>query len=115
MIGTAIPGGLYAPTFRETVDGILIADTPIINIDIRKYHGQDFFDRITLKLLGRYPNGKFYYHEEFKNAGTGNVVFSIINGPEGDIAKLAGGSLTASYTRQNSEGTIPSPDTTVYV
>lgn len=115
VIGTAIPGGLYAPTFREAVDGILIADTPIINIDIRKYHGQDFFDRITLKLLGRYPNGKFYYHEEFKNAGTGNVVFSIINGPEGDIAKLAGGSLTASYTRQNSEGTIPSPDTTVYV
>ncbi|AZE98898.1 hypothetical protein C4J95_1421 [Pseudomonas orientalis] len=115
VIGTAIPGGLYAPIFTEAVDGILPADTPIVNIDIRKYHGQDFFDRITLKLLGRYPNGKFYYHEESKNAGAGNVVFSIINGPDGDIARLADGSLTASYIRQNSEGTLPSPDTTVYV
>lgn len=43
------------------------------------------------------------------------MVFSIINGPEGDIAKLAGGSLTASYTRQNSEGPLPSPDTTVSI
>ncbi|CRM52420.1 hypothetical protein [Pseudomonas sp. 31 R 17] len=115
VIGTAIPGGLHAPIFREAVDGTLPADTLIVNIDIPKYHGQDFFDRITLKLLGRYPNGKFYYHEESKNAGTGNVLFSIINGPDGDIAKLADGSLTASYTRQNSEGTRPSPDTTVYV
>lgn len=115
VIGSALPGGLYAPIFREAVGEILPADTPIVNIDIRKSHGQDFFDRITLKVLGRYPNGKFYYHEESKNAGAGNVVFSIINGPEGDIAKLAGGSLTASYTSENSEGIRPSPDTTVYV
>ncbi|QQD29039.1 hypothetical protein ICJ33_07370 [Pseudomonas simiae] len=115
IIGTAIPGGLRAPIFREAVDGILPANTTIINIDILKYDDQDYFDRITLKLLGRYPNGKFYYHEESKNAGVGNVVFSIINGPEGDIAKLAGGSLTASYTRQNSEGPLPSPDTTVSI
>ncbi|MGY2274641.1 MULTISPECIES: carbohydrate binding domain-containing protein [Pseudomonas] len=115
VIGTAIPGGLYAPIFREAVDGTLPADVPVVNIDIRKSHGQDFFDRITLRLLGRYPNGKFYYHEESKNAGAGNVVFSIINGPEGDIAKLAGGSLTASYTSENSQGIRPSPATTVYV
>lgn len=115
VIGTALPVGLYAPIFREAVGETLPADTPIVNIDIRKSHGQDFFDRITLKLLGRYPNGKYYYHEESKNAGAGNVVFSIINGPEGDIAKLAGGSLTASYTSENSEGTRPSPETTVYV
>ncbi|AKS05833.1 hypothetical protein [Pseudomonas trivialis] len=115
VIGTPSSGGLHAPIFREAVGETLPADTPIINIDILKYHGQDFFDRIMLKLLGRYPNGKFYYHEESKNAGAGNVVFSIINGPGGDIAKLAGGSLTASYTSENSAGIRPSPITTVYV
>ena len=60
---------------------------------IPEYVGQKYYDLVTLILIGTYVNGNPYYDEYEDIAGDGDGLRLIPNGPNGDIAKLEGGTL----------------------
>lgn len=111
VIGTELPVGLVSPYFIEAGGSdILDPQELFFNAVIPKYAGQNFFDLVTLILVGTYANGTPYYREYDDIAGDGDGLRLIPNGPNGDIAKLEGGTLRIYYLVENEQGLRPSQD-----
>ncbi|MCT8963695.1 hypothetical protein MN113_21185 [Pseudomonas veronii] len=115
VIGTPIETDLARPIIVEANGGILDPQLLTVTVDIRVYDGRDPFDLVTLILDGTYPNGDRYYNEFDRSAGTGIIRFQLRNGPNGDIAKLEGGSLRFLYRVTNADGTRVSLDEIVQI
>lgn len=104
VIGTPIQIGLPKPHVIEAVGGVLDPQLLFVNVEIFPYVGQDPFDLVTLILSGFFANGNPYYQELDDVAGTGSILFLISNGPNGDIARLDGGSLRFYYRVTSADG-----------
>ncbi|SFA83878.1 MULTISPECIES: YncE family protein [unclassified Pseudomonas] len=113
IIGHAIPVELPPAIILQAPDGNIPADSASITVWINHYPGQDPSDAVMLILIGTYANGAGYYREVGpRPAGTGNIIFNITNGPNGDIAGLEGGTLDVHYSVTNEAGTRPSEPAT---
>ncbi len=110
VIGTQTGTRLPPPWVDEAPDNVLPPDVPVLTVNIKEYVGQDPFDRITLVLDGTFANGQPYYQEVDDMAGTGDIVFRLQNGANGDIARLEGGTLRLYYFVENDMGKRPSED-----
>ncbi|MFC3943322.1 Ig-like domain-containing protein [Pseudomonas gingeri] len=110
ITGTQVGTGLPAPTVEGAPGDVLPPDIAFLIVNIKEYVGQDPFDRVTLVLDGTYANGRSYYKEVDDIAGTGDIVFHLQNGPNGDIARLEGGTLRLYYWVENERGKFPSED-----
>ncbi len=110
VIGTPVGIGLSPPRVVEAPDGVLPPESPFVTVIINEYTGQDFFDRVILVLDGTYANGNGYYREVEDIAGNGDITFPLMNGANGDIAKLEGGTLRLYYTVTGAGGTRTSQD-----
>ncbi|MGY2221909.1 hypothetical protein ACW9IK_04385 [Pseudomonas gingeri] len=110
ITGTQVGTGLPAPTVEGAPGDVLPPDIAFLIVHIKEYVGQDPFDRVTLVLDGTYANGRSYYKEVDDIAGTGDIVFHLQNGPNGDIARLEGGTLRLYYWVENEMGKFPSED-----
>ncbi|MGY2221910.1 hypothetical protein ACW9IK_04390 [Pseudomonas gingeri] len=110
ITGTQVGTGLPAPTVEGAPGDVLPPDIAFLIVNIKEYLGQDPFDRITLVLDGTFANGQSYYDELHDIAGEGDIVFRLQNGPNGDIARLEGGTLRLYYWVENAMGKIPSED-----
>ncbi|MGZ0714077.1 YncE family protein [Pseudomonas palleroniana] len=109
VVGSTTPVALPPATILQAPDGNIPADSTTVTVKINAYTGQQAFDAVLLALTGAYPNGAIYYREIGpRPAGTGNVLFNIANGHDGDIAKLEGGTLDVRYWVTNEEGSRPS-------
>ena len=109
VIGNSIPVELPPAIILQAPDGVIPVDAASITVWINHYPGQDPFDAVMLILIGTYANGAGYYREVGpRPAGTGNIIFNITNGPNGDIAGLEGGTLDVHYSVTNEAGTRPS-------
>ncbi|MFO2466590.1 hypothetical protein OOJ96_24810, partial [Pseudomonas sp. 15FMM2] len=105
-IGNSIPIGLPPVTVLQAPEGNIPPESVNVTIRINPYGGQDYYDQVLVHLIGTYPTGDDYYRPIGpRPAGDGTITFNIINGPNGEIAKLAGGTLNISYQVTNSEGT----------
>lgn len=111
VTGTPIETRLRPPTIIEAIDGVIDPQVLFVNIDVPVYAGRDRFDLVTLILDGMYANGSRYYREIDMTAGTGDIRFRINNGPNGEIARLEGGTLRVLYQVTNADGTRTSLDT----
>ncbi|QZP22683.1 hypothetical protein [Pseudomonas sp. DR208] len=111
VIGTELPVGLQPPYFIEAIDKVLNPQELFFNGIFPGYAGQNYFDLVTLILLGNYANGNSFYREYDNIAGDGDVLFFIPNGPNGDIAKLEGGTLEIYCLVENEHGLRPSQST----
>ncbi|MGU9856421.1 hypothetical protein [Pseudomonas sp. LF245] len=111
VIGTELPVGLLPPYVIETIDKVLNPQELFFNVIFPGYAGQNYFDLVTLILLGTYANGNPFYREYDNIAGEGDVLFFIPNGPNGDIAKLEGGTLEIYCLVENEHGLRPSQST----
>lgn len=111
VIGSEPPTGLLPPYIIEAGDGdILEPQELFFNVVIPEYLGQNYFDLVTLIFVGAYANGAPYYSEYDNIAGDGDGLRLIPNGPNGDIAKLEGGTLRIYYLIENEHGLRPSQD-----
>ncbi|WP_397458058.1 YncE family protein [Pseudomonas asplenii] len=110
VIGTQTGTGLPPPWVDEAPDNVLPPDVPFLIVNIKEYVGQDPSDRVTLVLDGTFANGQPYYREIDDMAGTGDIVFHLQNGANGDIARLEGGTLRLYYFVENDMGKRPSED-----
>jgi len=110
VIGTQTGTGLPPPWVDEAPDNVLPPDVPFLIVNIKEYVGQDPSDRVTLVLDGTFANGQPYYREVDDMAGTGDIVFRLQNGANGDIAQLEGGTLRLYYFVENDTGKRPSED-----
>ncbi|MFC3939699.1 hypothetical protein [Pseudomonas gingeri] len=110
VTGTQAGTGLPPPTVEGAPGDVLPPDIAFLIVNIKEYLGQDPFDRITLVLDGTFANGQSYYDELYDIAGEGDIVFRLQNGPNGDIARLEGGTLRLYYWVENAMGKIPSED-----
>ena len=108
VIGTELPVGLLPPYVIETIDKVLNPQELFFNVIFPGYAGQNHFDLVTLILVGTYANGNPFYREYDNIAGEGDVLFLIPNGPNGDIAKLEGGTLEIYCLVENEHGLRPS-------
>lgn len=116
VIGKGTPVGLAPAIILQAPDGNLPADVVAATFVIVPYPGQDSLDAVYLHLIGTYANGTAYYRRIGpRPAGTGNVIFNVINGPEGEIAGLEGGDLQFHYTVVNDQGSRKSQDAKVDV
>ncbi|NWA67252.1 YncE family protein [Pseudomonas reactans] len=115
VIGTPIEIGLPPPIIIEAISNVLDPQLLTVNVEVPVYDGRDPFDLVTLILDGTYANGKRYYKEIDRTAGTGSIRFRLANGPDGDIAKLEGGTLRFLYRVTNADGIRLSRDETVQV
>lgn len=98
IIGTGSTKGLPPPSVLEAPDGNLAADVLVITVQIEPFVGQTDFAGVALKLVGTRANGSGYYHlTPERPAGNGRITFRLINGPDGAIADLEGGTLEISY------------------
>ncbi|WPN52562.1 YncE family protein [Pseudomonas sp. P9_2] len=98
IIGTGNSKGLPPPLVLEAPDGNLKPDSATVTVRIEPFTGQTAFASIKLKLVGTLANGTGYYREVGpRPAGSGPITIRLINGPEGEIAKLEGGTLEISY------------------
>ena len=111
VIGTELPVGLLPPYVIETIDKVLNPQELFFNVIFPGYAGQNYFDLVTLILVGTYVNGNPFYREYDNIAGEGDVLFFIPNGPNGDIAKLEGGTLEIYCLVENEHGLRPSQST----
>jgi DNA-binding beta-propeller fold protein YncE len=111
VIGTELPVGLLPPYFIEAIDKVLNPQELFFNVIFPGYAGQNYFDLVTLILVGTYANGNPFYREYDNIAGDGDVPFFITNGPNGDIAKLEGGTLEIYCLVENEHGLRPSQST----
>ncbi|KTC64258.1 hypothetical protein AO262_33620 [Pseudomonas fluorescens ABAC62] len=105
VIGTPIQTELRAPFVIESNGGVINPQELAFNMVVPAYDGQDKFDLVIFTIEGTYANGSHYRREFDKAAGTGDVLFRFNNGPNGDIAKLEGGSLRIFYQVINANGT----------
>lgn len=106
VIGDSIPVELPPARILQAPDGNIPVDSASITIWIDHYTGQGPFDAVTVILIGTHANGAGYYREVGpRPAGTGNIIFNLANGPDGDIARLEGGTLDVRYTVTNEAGT----------
>ncbi|WP_397458059.1 carbohydrate binding domain-containing protein [Pseudomonas asplenii] len=110
VIGTQTGTGFPAPWVDEAPGNVLPPDVLFLIVNIKEYVGQDPFDRITLVLDGTFASGQPYYREVNDMAGTGDIVFRLQNGANGDIARLEGGTLRLYYFVENDTGKRPSED-----
>ena len=110
VIGTPVGIGLAPPRVDEAQDGVLPPESLFVTVRIDSYTGQDPFDRVTLVLDGTYANGSGYYREIDDVAGDGNITFRLMNGANGDIAQLEGGTLRLYYLVTGAGGTRTSRD-----
>lgn len=115
VIGTPIETGLQRPVITDANNGVLDPQLLFVNVGVPVYEGRQAFDLVTLILDGTYANGDRYYREFDKAAGTGAILFKLNNGPNGEIAKLEGGTLRFLYKVTNEIGTRTSLDETVNV
>ncbi|MGG5242232.1 YncE family protein [Pseudomonas lurida] len=115
VIGTPIETGLQRPIIIDANNGVLDPQLLFVNVGVPVYEGRQAFDLVTLILDGTYANGDRYYREFDKAAGTGAILFKLNNGPNGEIAKLEGGTLRFLYKVTNEIGTRTSLDETVNV
>lgn len=111
ITGTPLNAGLPAPRVDEAPDGaILPPDSLFVTVRVSAYTGQDPFDLVTLILEGTYANGSRYYREIDDIAGSGDITFRLMNGTNGEIAKLEGGTLRFYYRVTNADGARVSQD-----
>ncbi|NWA06987.1 Ig-like domain-containing protein, partial [Pseudomonas gingeri] len=110
ITGTQVGTGLPAPTVEGAPGDVLPPDIAFLIVNIKEYVGQEPFDRVTLVLDGTAANDRPYYKELYDIAGTGDIVFRLQNGPNGDIARLEGGTLRLYYWVENEMGKLPSED-----
>ncbi len=110
VIGTPVGIGLAPPRVDEAPDGVLPPESLFVTVRINEFTGQDPFDRVTLVLDGTYANGNGYYREIDDVAGDGDITFRLMNGANGDIAKLEGGTLRLYYIVIGAGGTRTSQD-----
>jgi len=117
VTGTPIVRRLPPPVVLEASGGILDPQSLFVNVVVRAYPelGQAPSDRVNLILEGTKANGDHVYYELNDSAGTGDVLFTINNGPNGKIASLEGGTLRLRYNVVNKDGTRPSDDVTLNV
>ncbi|NWA38323.1 hypothetical protein HX871_11905 [Pseudomonas reactans] len=115
VIGTPIEIGLPPPIIIEAIGNVLNPQLLTVNVEVPVYDGRGPFDLVTLILDGTYANGNRYYKEIDRTAGTGSIRFRLANGPDGDIAKLEGGTLRFLYRVTNADGIRLSRDETVQV
>lgn len=117
VTGTPIDRRLPPPVVLEASGGILDPQSLFVNVVVRAYPelGQAPFDLVTLLLYGTKANGDPVYKYFDKPAGTGDVLFRINNGPNGEIAGLEGGTLRLLYLVINEDGTRKSEEVTVNV
>lgn len=111
VIGTELPVGLLPPYFIEAIDKVLNPQELFFNGIFPKFAGQNYYDLVTLILVGTYANGNDFYREYDDIAGDEDVPFFIPNGPNGDIAKLEGGTLEIYCLVENEHGLRPSQST----
>lgn len=105
IIGQGSGIGLAPPLVIEAPDGNLPADLLTVTVYINTYTGQQPTDAVTLLLYGTYPNGAGYYREIGpRRANEGPIVIRLMNGPNGDIAKLEGGTLDIAYRVEPEKG-----------
>ncbi|WP_218169595.1 hypothetical protein [Pseudomonas gingeri] len=104
VVGTQAGSDLPAPRVDDAPGNVLPPEVPFLIVNIREYVGQDPFDRVILVLDGTYASGLPYYREVDDVAGTGDIVFHLQNGPNGDIARLEGGTLLLYYFVENDSG-----------
>ncbi|MGY1953281.1 Ig-like domain-containing protein [Pseudomonas pergaminensis] len=115
VIGTELPVGLAPPYFIEAQHGdILEPQELFFTAVIPEYVGQKYYDLVTLILIGTYVNGNPYYDEYEDIAGDGDGLRLIPNGPNGDIAKLEGGTLRIYYLVENENGLRPPSQDRLY-
>lgn len=106
IVGTPISAGLPPPRIDEAPDGAVLPPASLfVTVRIDEYLGQDPFDLIILYLVGTYANGARYYRELEDIAGNGNITFRLMNGVNGDIANLEGGTLEVHYSATGAQGT----------
>ncbi|MCF5025593.1 YncE family protein [Pseudomonas lurida] len=111
VIGMPVSIGLPAPRVDEAPDGaILPPESLFVTVRIAAYTGQAPLDRITLVLEGTYANGSRYYREFDDVAGSGNITLRLMNGADGDIARLEGGTLRLYYIVTGDQGPRVSQD-----
>lgn len=111
VIGTPVGIGLPPPRVDEAPDGATLPpESLFVTVRIDEYTGQDPFDLVTLVLVGTYANGTGYYREIDDVAGNGDITFRLMNGANGDIAKLEGGTLKLYYIVTGAQGPRPSRD-----
>jgi DNA-binding beta-propeller fold protein YncE len=115
VTGTPIERDLARPIIIEANGGVLDPQLLTVTVDVPIYDGRNQFDLVTLILDGKYPNGDRYYNEFDRSAGSGIIRFQLRNGPNGDIAKLEGGSIRFLYRVINADGTRTSLDETVQI
>lgn len=97
ITGTPVEAGLAAPFVLDSVGGNLAADTDPVRVRISALTGYPANGRVLLMLNGTKANGRSYYHEEQARVGQGQIEIDLLNGPNGDIAQLDGGSLSMYY------------------
>lgn len=110
ITGTPVDTGLRAPEVPAATDGVLPAQTHPVVVKILQYSGQRPDDLVSLILEGTYANGHSYYSQHDTRAGEEDIIFSLPNGPDGDIAQLEGGRLRLYYTVNNASQRPPSKD-----
>ncbi|NWA05658.1 YncE family protein, partial [Pseudomonas gingeri] len=110
ITGTQVGTGLPAPTVEGAPGDVLPPDIAFLIVNIKEYLGQEPYDRVTLVLDGTAANSRPYYEEVDDIAGTGDIVFRLQNGPNGEIARLEGGTLRLYYWVENERGKFPSED-----
>ncbi|MGY2237392.1 carbohydrate binding domain-containing protein [Pseudomonas gingeri] len=104
VVGTQAGSDLPAPRVDDAPGNVLPPEVPFLIVNIQEYVGQDPFDRVILVLDGTYASGLPYYREVDDIAGTGDIVFRLQNGPNGEIARLEGGTLLLYYFVENDSG-----------
>lgn len=105
IIGQGSGIGLAPPLVLEAPDGNLPADLLTVTVYINAYTGQQRSDGVTLLLSGTYANGAGYYREIGpRPANQGPITIRLTNGPNGDIAKLEGGTLDIAYRVEPEKG-----------
>lgn len=97
VTGTLADTGLAAPQAPAASGGVLHPLTDPVVVRIVSYLGQRPQDEVTLVLEGTRANGHRYYQTFCLPAGHGDVVFELVNGVDGDIRELDGGSLALYY------------------
>lgn len=111
VVGMPVSIGLPPPSVDEAPDGaILPPESLFVTVRIAAYTGQAPLDRITLVLEGTHANGMRYYREFDDVAGSGNITLRLMNGADGDIAQLEGGTLRLYYIVTGAQGPRVSQD-----
>ncbi|WP_017902096.1 hypothetical protein [Pseudomonas asplenii] len=111
IIGTTTPH-LPAPQAPDAPEQVLLPDIEFLNVKVQAYLGQARNDQVVLVLVGTRANGSYYYRELIEMAGSDDedIAFRLLNGPNGEIAQLEGGTLRLFYQVIGVEGSRTSAD-----